>query len=48
MKKKYLLDGAFVCTVFATIILFEWSWEHIKILISGGAIGAWIMTRVKN
>jgi len=48
MTNERLLDSAFVCTILAVAILFDWNWTIIKVFISGGLLGVLATLRFKK
>lgn len=40
---KYFLYILFIIGVILANYTTEWNWEHIKLFISGGLTGIWIM-----
>lgn len=41
--KKYFIYTIFIVGIIFANYTTEWNWEHIKLFISGGLTGVWIV-----
>ena len=45
---KYLIYTLFILGMILANYTTEWNWEHIKLFISGGLTGIWVMLLAKK